>query len=414
MSQGNYLNIEFTADGKYMIWFEGVEENPTNGIVWHCAVNQMTGELIPPDGRGFRAFESTSWGRANPGYDNLGSYYIGSDREGKLIMVRPDGPDQGKIITLSIPADPRRRAIYPTNFTNREGGFVFFIQNEKTPGAGVRMNGNSWVELQYINLSMPAKIHIVERQETPRMGFAPMDVGFARWMRHRPIITYGYLSKQTGKVEIRAFDAENPEQKPFDAVSDGYSHIDPYPALIGEYEYIFTGIEGEAKSHIYRRPAGRPADTPFDLFKIISPSSMTRLATPSLAQSHEPFVLRDRLYTVYQINEKGRNFWETTFSKPGEIWLADLSGKTDQQWLIAPDDAGGVLEPEPLITPHGIWIFYNKPMLEETATAGEDDSQARRAGKGILRRLLGRQSGRMGSAGKIPRLALYRAEIPDL
>jgi polyhydroxybutyrate depolymerase len=383
--QANYLNVEFTCDGRYMVWIEGVGGRAADGIVWHCGVDPASGDLIPPDGRGFRAFESTSWARANPGCDKHGPYYVGADRTGRLIMVRPDGPTRGQVTRLPPAPDPRRRAIYPTCLPHRAGGFVFFIQNQTTAGAGVRANNNAWVELQYLNLANPAAVIPIERQDTPPVGFAPMDVGFARWMRGRPLLTYGARSAQTGNVEIRAFDADQPTRKPSDLTASGHNCIDPYPAVIGEQEYILTGTDATATTRIYRRPAGRAADAPFDLFRTLAPDR-SQLAAPSLAQSHEPFLFRGRLYTVYQVNERGTGFFDMTFRKPGEIWLADLSADPVQQWLIAPDEAGPVAEPEPLIAAGRVWIFYNRPLTEEAPA----------------------RTGRRA----FPRLALYRAEVP--
>jgi polyhydroxybutyrate depolymerase len=407
--KADYLNVEFTNDGRYMIWFEGLAGSSVNGIVWHCGVNQQTGDLIPPDGRGFRAFESTSWARANPGYDKDGPYYIGADREGYLILVRPESPTQGKATKLPTPPDPRRRAVYPTCLPNRTGGFVFFIQNEKTPGAGVRATGNSWVELQYISLSDPAKVIPIERQEAPPVGFAPMDVGFLRWMHSRPILTYGALSSRTQKVEVRAFDADQTGCKPFDLIVDGRHHIDPYPAVIGEHEYIFTGIDGTTTSHIYRRPAGKASDTPFELFKTLAPAD-SRLIQPALAQSHEPFLFQGKLYTVYQVNDRGQGFFETTFRKPGEIWLADLSGDQVRQWLIAPDSPGPVAEPEPLITQNHVWVFYSRPMMEELPSPG--DVRATPSFGGSLQETLRQRFATSARFRGVPRMALYRAEVP--
>ncbi len=412
----NYVNVEFTGDGRYMVWFEGVGDRPNQGIVWHCGVNQETGELIPPDGRGFRAFESTTWGRANPGCDQAGPYYVGADRDGRLILVRPEGPDKGRLTVLPTPPDPRRRAIYPTSFTDRAGGFVLFIQNEKTPGAGVRMNNNAWVELQYINLDEPTRVRTVERQDTPMMGFAPMDVGFVRWMRGRPLMTYGSLSEQTGKVEIRAFNTAPASPKPFWLTTDGHDHIDPYPIVVGLDEFIFTGIDGSATSHIYRRPAGQAANTPFALFKTLSPEG-SHLTAPSLAQSHEPFLFNGELYTVYQINDRGRNFFETTFRKPGELWLAKLSGGQFQQWLIAPEVPGPVSEPEPLVTPQRVWIFYNSPQSNLSPPSQPDEPRRTedrrgRPGGQLGERLRHRPFPRGGARGSVTALALYRAEVP--
>lgn len=127
----NYLNIEFTSDGRYMVWFEGTEDRSPDGIVWHCGLDPDSGALIPPDGRGFRAFESTSWARANPGDDAEGPYYVGADREGHLILVHPMSPFKGKITRLSAAPDLRRRAIYPTHLPERNGGFIFFYSERE-------------------------------------------------------------------------------------------------------------------------------------------------------------------------------------------------------------------------------------------------------------------------------------------
>ena len=408
--QANYLNVEFTCDGGYMVWIEGVGGSAVDGIVWHCGVDPTTGELIPPDGRGFRAFESTSWGRANPGCDKRGPYYVGADRNGRLIMVRPEGPTRGQVTKLPTPPEPRRRAIYPTSLPDRAGGFVFFIQNQSVPGAGVRANGNRWVELQYLNLSNPTKVIPIERQELPPLGFAPMDVGFARWMRGRPILTYGARSPRTGKVEIRAFDADQPARKPFDLTAAGHNHVDPYPAVIGEYEYLMAGVDATDTSRIYRRPAGQAADTPFELFQTIVPDQ-SQLASPSLAQSHEPFLFHGRLYTVYQVNDRGQGFFEMTFRKPGEIWLADLSGARVQQWLIAPDGAGQVAEPEPLVTSNHVWVYYSRPLIEDLparADAAANDMRSGRLGERFRQRQTAPDTGRR----QFPRMALYRAEVP--
>jgi polyhydroxybutyrate depolymerase len=410
--KANYLNVEFTCDGKYMVWIEGSGRGSVEGIVWHCGVDQETGELIPPDGRGFRAFESTSWGRANPGCDTQGPYYVGADRNGKLILVRPEGPTRGRVTPLPTPSDARRRAIYPTCLPNMPRGFVFFIQNEKTPGAGVRVNGNSWVELQYIDLADATKVVPIERQETPRVGFAPMDVGFVRWMRGRPIVTYGARSQRTQKVEIRAFDAEQPSVKPFDLIADGHHHIDPYPVVVDGQEYIFAGVDATAKSHIYRRRAGQAVEAPFDLLKTLFPDH-SRLTAPSLAQSHEPFQFQGRLYTVYQVNDRGQAFFETTFRKPGEIWLADVSGDPVRQWLIAPETAGLVAEPEPLVTPNRVWIYYSRPLIEESPLEAESGAAPKEGGTETLQERMLPKRATSGTKSRIvPRMALYRAEVP--
>ncbi|MFN7021931.1 MAG: alpha/beta hydrolase family esterase, partial [Phycisphaerales bacterium] len=363
----NYLNVEFTADGRYMVWFEGRDDASNNGVVWHCGVDPVTGDLIPPDGRGFRAFESTTWARANPGYDADGPYYVGSDRNGRLVMVRPRSHDEGQIKRLPTPPDRRRRAIYPTTLPDRHGGYVFFIQNESTPGAGVRMNGNSWVELQYIDLAKPEAVHAIERQNTPRRGFAPMDTGFARWMKGRALLTYGAMA-ENGRIEVRGFDSDHPERGVHDLILDGHHKIDPFGMRSGDAEYILAGIDSTATSHVYRRPADQHVPSPFSLWKKIAPDQ-SRLAKPSLAQSHEPCTFQGGIYTVYQVNEQGAGFFDTTFRKPGELWLAELGAEPVRQWRVAPADSSPVAEPEPLVLNDRVLIFYNQPRTDDAEPA---------------------------------------------
>jgi hypothetical protein len=405
--KGNYLNVEITEDGHYMIWFEGVQGSATQGYMWHCMIDQKTGDLIPSDCRGFRAFESTSWGRANPGYDAEGPYYIGANTQGRLIMVRPTGATTGKVTVLSTPPDTRRRAVYPANLQSGKKDYVFFIQNKSTAGAGVRP-ANGWVELQYVDLAQPDRVHAIERQDTPARGFAPMDAGFVRWMRGRPIITFGHLSDKTGKVEIHGFDADHPERGTFSLIEDGANKIDPYPASIDGYEYVMAGINATATSHIYRRPAGGRDDAPFELYRTLYPDG-SKLKDPSLAQSHEPFQFQGRLYTVYEVNDMGRGFFDTTFRQPGELWLADLSANPVKQWRIAPDKGGPITEPEPLVIGACAWIFYNRPMVEESA--GQPNNQAGEQPRSIREVIRERLLGGSARTG-FPRMALYRAAVP--
>jgi hypothetical protein len=410
--QGNYLNVEITADHRYMVWFEGARGDPRGGYMWHCAINQRSGGLIPPDCRGFRAFASSSWGRANPGYDAKGPYYVGMDRQGRLVMVRPTGAASGKVTVLPTPPDTRRRAIYPSDLPGRNADYVLFIQNANTPGAGMRPN-NAWVELQYVDLAKPRQVHVIERQTTPRRGFAAMDAGFVRWMRNRALITYGHRSASSGKLQINGFDADQPARGPFPLISDDRNKIDPYPARLGGYEYVMAGLDASDRSEIYRRPASARADAPFTPYLRLAPPA-SQLSAPSLAQSHEPFLFHGRLYTVYQVNNRGRGFFHTTFHQPGELWLADLSANPVRQWRIAPAGRSRVAEPEPLVTDSCVWVFYNQPLADPAPSQQLQDGEQRGRLRDLLRQRLGeRQAGqRVAARGPLPRFALYRASVP--
>ncbi|NWG34375.1 MAG: hypothetical protein HXY42_08030 [Chloroflexi bacterium] len=347
----NYANVEFTADHQYMVWFE-MTDNRGNGVVWHCGVDPATGDLIPADGKGFRAFESTLFGRANPGLDADGAYYVGMDQAGKMLLVRPTSPTSGEMQELPTPPDLTRRAIYPTILSEQKGGFVFWIKNEAVPAGGTN-RANDWFELQYISLDDPAQVNVVERQGRPLRGFAPMDSAFARWMRNKPALTYGF-EDENGIVQIRMFDLTQPNPAPQAVTSDPGDKVDPYSWFYDGQEILLPGMEAEARTHVYVRGAG---ETAFRLVETIVPPA-SALAHPALAQSNEPIVFNGRVYTVYQINEAGTSFWDVTFAQAGEIWLATLFESPQRQWLLT-DSQSAKAEPEPFVGTSKVWVFYN-------------------------------------------------------
>ena len=348
----NYANVEFTSDGKYMVWFEMARDGSGLGTVWQCGVNPETGELIPPDGKGFRAFESSVFGRANPGTDSSGVYYAGIDRTGNLLLVRPTGPTSGQVSVLSTPPDVTRRSVYPTVLPDQSTGYIFWIKNASVPGAGTN-RANAWVELQYISLADPTQVHVIERQDRPLRGMAPMDIAFARWMRDKPILTYGFRDTN-GVIQIRAFDASRPNLAPQDVTNDPGNKIDPYSWFYNGREILIPGINAEALTHVYVRNEG---ETWFTLAESIVPPA-SALAQPALAQSNEPIVWNGQAYTVYQVNEKGSDFWDVAFGNPGEIWLSTTFQTPQQQWLLT-DSQTAKAEPEPYMGTSRVWVFYN-------------------------------------------------------
>lgn len=352
----SYGNIEFTADGRHMVWFEGPRGIRGAGTVWHCAIDPDTGELSPPDGKGFRAFESTVWGRANPGLDADGPYYVGADGDGRMILVRPQGPTSGTRTVLPTPPDPLRRAIYPTRLPERRDGYVFWIRNEKVPGGGLGPR-NGWFELQYVDLAEPSRVRIVERQErTRRRGFVPMDIGFARWVQGRPILTYG-SADASGHVQIKALDASRPGAEPRWVTDDPFSKVDPFGFELGGREILMAGVDGQARVHIYTRSGDREL---FRRAELIEPDR-TGLGRARLAQSTEPVVVGGKAYVVYQVNagDQGNDFYSVAFGSTGEIWMSTLLQAERRQWLISEPSDTIKAEPEPYVGRSRVWVFYN-------------------------------------------------------
>ncbi len=348
----SYANVEFTADMRYMVWFE-LTDREGNGVVWHCAVDPSTGDLVPADGKGFRAFASTALGRANPGFDRDGAYYVGMDRSGNLFLVRPTGPTAGEVRQLPVPPDPTRRAIYPTVLPDQEGGYVFWIKNERVPG-GAGDPRNRWVELQYIALENPEVVHVVERQvRPPGRGFAPLDVGFARWMRGKAALTYG-SKDENGVLQVRVFDLTLPDPGPRVTTRDHGDKIDPYSWVFAGLEVLLPGMDAQARLGVYTRA---PSQAWFEPTAVIVPPA-SRLRTPALAQSAEPIVFCGQAYVVYQINDRGSSFWDVTFGQAGEIWLSTLFQFPQRQWLLT-DSVTFKAEPEPLVGESQVWVFYS-------------------------------------------------------
>ncbi len=109
-------------------------------------------------------------------------------------------------------------------------------------------------------------------------------------MRHRPLLTYGAMSK-IGKVEVRYFDADHPELGARDLIIDGHTKIDPYGLHLRDFEFIFTGIKATATSHIYRRPVSQGDENPFTLWKKL-PLSRASFADQAWPNPMSPLSIR--------------------------------------------------------------------------------------------------------------------------
>jgi hypothetical protein len=349
----SYANVEFTDDGRYMVWFEQLQDGSGMGTVWHCGVDPDTSELIPPDGKGFNAFDSQTSGRANPGMDSRGAYYVGMDRLGRLIHVRPTSSTGGTVTVLPTVADITRRAIYPSNLPESDRAYALWIKNESVVGGGLTP-GNLWFELQYIDLSDPATVNVIERQEKPTSGYAPMDSAFVRWFRGRASLTYGFFDED-GFVQIREFDLEESAPQPAAVTDDPSFKVDPFPFTFNGKDIFIAGINSSATSYVYERPVGGGF---FQQVQTIYPAP-SNLQPPSLAQSHERILVDGLLYTAYQVNEPGGDFQTTAFAQTGEIWLSTVSQGPPRHWRVSEDNDLAKAEPEPYVGTSKVWIFYS-------------------------------------------------------
>jgi len=349
----SYANVEFTRDGRYMVWFEQTTNGNGLGTVWHCSVDPDSGELVPAHGKGFRAFDSTAWGRANPGTDAQGPYYVGMNRSGDLVMVRPSAPDQGTVTILPTSQDTVRRAIYPSDIPNEQKGFVFWIRNETVPG-NILDSRNTWFDLRYIDLDAPGNEITIERQGRSRFDFPGMDVGFARWFRGKASLTYGFFDENSD-VQIREFLPGNGDPGPFEVTSDSGSKIDPFPFTFENQDILLPGLDAQPTTAVYVRDIGTQF---FTLQETVTPGD-TSLQNPSLAQSNQPIEFDARSYTAFQINESGSDFLDTAFAQTGEIWLSTVLQSKQEQWRLSAVNDMAKAEPEPYVGSSKIWVFYS-------------------------------------------------------
>jgi len=349
----SYANIEFTSDGRYAVWFEQTTNGTGVGSVWHCAVEPDTAEFTPPDCRGFQAFTTTIWGRGNPGIDAGGPYYVGMNLAGNLLLIRPTSATTGSVSVLAAPADLTRRSIYPTDLPGQQAGYVYWIKNEQTHGPPLNP-ANSWFELRYLDLANPATEIVIVRQDRPAQGFAPMDVGFARWYRGKATLTYG-CADAAAYVQVCEYDAVQANPAPAQVTSDPHDHVDPFPWFLGSDDILVPGLDGTAESCVYKRPAGA---LQFTCAESITPPN-SALTDPALAQSHERAIWAGRGYTAYQVNDAGSTFFQTAFAQPGEIWLSTVLQSPQQQWRVSGDGVLGRAEPETYVGNSRVWVFYS-------------------------------------------------------
>jgi hypothetical protein len=103
------------------------------------------------------------------------------------------------------------------------------------------------------------------------------------------------------------------------------------------------------------------------------------LQTASFNQSHEPFFFNGQLYSTFQINNNGGNFFETTFNQPGEIWLTTIDSSSQTMWLLSEFDSTlSISEPEPYVGNGKVWVYYSAVDIDTTKPYLKRQFQLRR------------------------------------
>lgn len=353
----NYVNPEISPTGNYMVWIELSTSAGHTGNVWQCGLDPDTGDLIPPDGRGFSPFASTVYGRpADWGVDSHGPYYVGLDLTGRFVFVRPTAPDAANVTTLATPPDLRRRVIYPSQLPTQDRRLITFIRNENVPG-GAQVPFNDQFELRLLDLDQPLAEVLIETRTRVYPAMVGMDAIVPRWVKGTALLTFGGLDAG-GRLQAREFAADAPTVPPVFVTADAAHKPDAntvWNQATG-WQYLLAGLDGTSLGTLYRRAAAGQTFVPQ---ASIAPP-IVALPNPALQQSHEPFFHAGLAYSTFQVNEDGGSFYATTFDQPGEIWLTTIDHAVTSYWLLSAFDASrNVAEPEPFVGNGKVWVFYS-------------------------------------------------------
>jgi hypothetical protein len=350
-----YVNPEFSDDGEYLVWGERIHRLNAEGEgivrMWHCAIDQETGEFIPWDCKGFAGFDSTNWGRAYMGRDSQGLFYLGANENYQLTMTRITGPDSGVTTVLRSLADRERRAIYPSVLPDSDKIYAYWL---KSHGPNITPQSAEWVELRYVDIDDPTNEVIVERQYNTR-GLVPMDVTFPRWAFHEPLLHYG-REDELGRINVWQLDVSQPGSEPVQLTNDSHIKTGPYPVEFEGRRYILSGVDGETESYVYREPEGGGL---YEVIETFAPAPQDTFPNACLANSHEPVIHNGRLFTSWQITDcQDTNDVFAFLSEPGEIWFTQLLDGSDELWRLNQPSTDVKNEPEPVVGTSEAWVFY--------------------------------------------------------
>ncbi|MEW6006001.1 MAG: T9SS type A sorting domain-containing protein [Stygiobacter sp.] len=361
----NYVNPELSPSGNYMIWIEVDTSNGVSGKVWQCGIDPNTGDLIPSDGKGYSPFYSNIYARpADWGLDSIGPYYVGATFAGQIKFVRPTSPTTATVTNIAMPIINKRRVFYPSQLPGINKRFVSYILNDSINGFSSMTPQNSFYQLRLLDLDNPANDYLIEQQPSIYPATVPMDVIVPRWIKGSHYLTFGYKDGNN-KAQAKEFNAYTPLTPPVPVTNDLSNKIDGNSAMnpITLEQYFMSGINGTDTAYFYKRNS---FGSMFIQHEIVVPQTQN-LQTPSFNQSHEPFFFNGQLYSTFQINNNGGNWFETTFNQPGEIWITTIDGSQQTMWLLSKYDSMlNISEPEPYVGNNKVWVYYSAVKIDKT------------------------------------------------
>lgn len=270
----------------------------------------------------------------------------------------------------------KRRVFYPSQLPNINKRFVSYILNDSINGFSSNTPQNSYYQLRLLDLDNPSNDYLIEQQPSVYPGTIPMDVIVPRWIKGSHYLTYGYRDANN-KVQAKEMNAYSPLSPAVPVTNDPSTKVDGYPVLnpTTNEQYFMSGINGTDTAYFFKRNA---FGAMFNQHEIVVPKTVN-LQSPAFNQSHEPFFFNGRLYSTFQINNNGGNFFETTFNQPGEIWMTTVDSSQPAMWLLSEYDSTlNISEPEPYVGNKKVWVYYSAVKIDKTKPYLKRQFQLRR------------------------------------
>jgi len=373
----NYVNPEFSPTGNYILWAEVDTNNGFTCKIWQCGIDPNTGDLIPSNGKGYNPFNANIYTRpADWGIDSIGPYYVGSTALGQIKFVRPTSPTSATVTNVTAPLNNKRRVFYPSQLPGINKRFVIYVLNDSINGFSSNTPQNSYYQLRLMDLDNPNNDYLIEQQNSAYPLPVPMDVIVPRWIKGSHYLTFG-SADANNNVQAKEFNAFSPLSPPVFVTNDANNKIDGYPVLnpFSNQQYFMSGINATDSAYFFKRSGFGQI---FIKNEVIKPTSIN-LQNPALNQSHEPFLFNGELYSAFQINNDGGNFFNTTLNQPGEIWMTTIDQNPQQMWLLSEFDSTlNISEPEPYIGNNKVWVYYSAVKIQPNVPLLKRQFQLRR------------------------------------
>lgn len=352
----SYTAIEVSPDMRFMTW---VEEAATPGgasSAWLCALDPVTGRMVPENGRGFKIANIRLSGQPQWGRDAEGGYSLVVDTAGRLVMARPtlSGTQtvSANLTVLPTPANSTRKFPYGSRIAGA-GGYIVYHQDD--PLVAGRQ------QLWWLNLAAPTVENQITSGPVASIGqnnLPPFIVNIQRWFYDvtpgasgPPVVIYGDATPNPSGIQpltVEQLDFGSGQAVPSRIVGVSQQLLDPFPFISANERYIIGGISAGPIGAVYRRDANGQYTVPVNQIE----TTGSTLSTPSNFASAEPFLYNGKIYTAYQLNEPG-----FPGSTNGEMWFTSVFDNSLRRRISAPG-ASRRADPEFFIGTSKVWILY--------------------------------------------------------